>query len=140
PAKASRTAVLSVTSRGSGRALPPLRAISRATSSSWLGVRLTKVRAAPAAASASAVARPIPRPAPVTSAVLPSRRNALSADFAGIRFQKAPHLRAGLLPPARVEIAEPRPKARGIGSVDLHASPRELFGAGGVDLLNIFAL
>ncbi len=85
--KASRTTSERVTSKGSGRALPPPQAISRATSSSSLGVRLTSTSSAPAAASASATARPMPRPAPVTSAILPSSRNALSADFAGIGFQ-----------------------------------------------------
>src|SRR3984893_18351648 len=138
--KAARIAAVSVTSNGSACAFPPCDAISCATSSSSLGVRLTRISSAPAAASASAVARPIPRPAPVTSAVLPSRRNALSADFAGIRFQEAPHLRAGLGPPARVEIAEPGSEASSIGGIDLHASTRELLGAGGVDLLYLLAL
>ncbi len=140
PAKAPRTAAVSVTSKDNARALPPPLAISRATSSSWLRVRLTNTSSAPAAANANAMARPIPRPAPLTSAVLPSSRKALSADVAGIGFQKAPHLRPGLLPPAFVEIAEPCAEARGIGGVDLHAAAHELVGASSVDLLDVVAL
>src|SRR5262249_38339740 len=135
-----RTAAVSVTSKDNARALPPQLAISRATSSSWLRVRLTKISSAPAVASASATARPIPRPAPVTSAVLPSIRKALSADVAGIRFQKPPHCGPRLLPPAFIEIAEPRSEARGIGGIDLHAEARELLRTCSVDLLDVVAL
>ena len=112
PAKASRTTSDRVTSKGNGCAVPPCAAISRATSSSSLGVRLTSISSAPAAARANATARPIPRPAPVTSTVLPSRRNALSADFAGIGFQHAPCRRAGSLPPADIKTGwlEPPPR------------------------------
>src|SRR5271167_534091 len=140
PAKASRTAFERVTSKGYARTLPPREAISRATSSSSLGVRLTRISSAPAFANVSDMARPMPRPAPVTSAVFPSSQKALSADFAGIGLQEAPHLRAGRGPPARVEIAEPRSEACSISSVDLHASARELFGAGGIDLLDVVTL
>src|SRR5215831_443143 len=145
PAKASRAAALSVTSNGSTCAFPPPSSIFPATSLSSLGVRLTNTSSAPAAANANAMARPIPRPAPVTSAVLLSSRKALSSvtlppDLAGIRFQKAPHLRAGLLPPVFVEFAELRPEAHSVGRVDLHAAARELVGTGGVDLLDVGAL
>src|SRR5271166_2686879 len=145
PAKASRTASERVTSKGSACALPPRESISRATSSNWLGVRLTSTSSAPAAANARATARPMPRPAPVTSAVLPSRRKALSSatstpDLSGVGFEQAPHLRAGLGPPARVEIAKPRPEAGSIGGVDLHVPAREFFRAGGVDLFDVRAL
>src|SRR5215472_1515296 len=140
PAKAARIAAASVTSKGNDRALPPAVVISRTTSSSSLGVRLTSTSSAPAAASANAAARPMPRPAPVTSAVLPSRRKALSAEVTGIAFEQAPRLRPGLFPPSRVEVAEPLPKARGVGRVDLHAPARQLVGPVGVDPLDIRAL
>src|ERR1700730_10313779 len=153
----SRSRVGSSTSRkGCGRLRPalltrmstrptPPEAISRATSSSSLGVRLTNTSSAPAAASARATARPIPRPAPVTSAIWPSRRKALSpatlpADFAGIGFQQAPNCRAGLRPPASVEIAKLGSEAVGIRRVDFHALARELFGSAGIHLFDIVAL
>src|SRR6266404_2714984 len=145
PAIASRTASDRVTSKGSARAFPPPEAISHATSSSSLGVRLTTTSSAPAAASASATARPMPRPAPVTSAILPSRRKALSpamlsADFAGIGFQQAPNCRAGLGPPASVEIAQFDSEAVGIRRVDFHALARELLGSAGIDPFDIVTL
>src|SRR5205814_4844380 len=102
--------------------------------------RLTKISSAPAAASSIATARPIPRPAPVTSALLPSTRNALSADFAGIGFQQAPCRRARFFAPAAVKRPELGAEAVGIGRIDHHASACQLFGAGGVDLLDVFAL
>src|SRR5262252_3840921 len=140
PAKASRTASERVTSKVSARAQPPPEMISRATSSSSLGVRLTRTSSAPAAASASAVARPMPRPAPVTSALLPSRRKALSADFAGIGFQQAPCRGAGSFSPAGVKRREPCPETVGIGGIDRHASAPELLGPSGVHLLDVRAL
>src|SRR5437763_12026330 len=80
PPMAVRTAALSVTSNGSTRARLPRPAISSATASSSAGVRLFRITSAPAFASASAIARPMPRPAPVTSAILPSSRKALSGE------------------------------------------------------------
>src|SRR5580700_9517879 len=139
-AKASRTASERVTSSRSGRALRPPATISAATSSSSPWVRLTSTSSAPAAASASATARPMPRPAPVTSAIFPSSWKALSADFARIGFQQAPCRRARFFAPAGIKTAEFRLETRGIRSVDLHALARELFRAGGVDLLDVFAL
>src|SRR5262249_36944112 len=134
-ATASRTADERVTSRTSGRAFPPADLISPATSSSSLAVRLAKASPAPAAASARAQAPAMPRPGPVTSAVLPSRRKALSADLAGIGFEDSPHLRAGLFAPAGIERPEPRAEGLGIRGIDLQAPSRQLCRSGSIDLL-----
>src|SRR5258708_83261 len=82
----------------------------------------------------------MPRPAPVTSAILPSSRNALSADFAGIGFQQAPYRWARFFTPAAVNWSELGAEAVEIGRIDRHASACELFGPSGVDLLNVLPL
>src|SRR5271166_686100 len=140
PAKASRTESGRVTSSTTGCALPPADLIAPATSSRSLLVRLTSTRSAPAAASASAAARPMPRPAPVTSAILPSTRNALSADFTGVGFQQVPRRGSGFFLPARVKLSEPCPEAVRVGGVDLHPPARQLLGPGCVHLLDVVAL
>src|SRR5215469_3780996 len=137
---AARMTAVSVTSNGITRVLLPPVVISRATSSSSLGVRLTSTSSEPAAASANATARPMPRPAPVTSAVLPSRRKALSSDFASIGFQQAPCRRACPFPPACVEVAELAAEAGSLRSIDPHAPSRQLLGSGGIDLFDVLTL
>ena len=56
------------------------------------------------------------------------------------RIPEAPRRGARLFSPAGVKLAELGPEALGVGRVDLHPSPRELFGPGGVHLLDVVAL
>src|SRR5919199_602108 len=69
----------SVTSQARARALPPRSSISAFTSSSASRLREQRTTLAPASERASAMYCPRPRPPPVTTAVLPSRRNRSSA-------------------------------------------------------------
>ena len=64
-AAAARTASRSVTSSGTGSAVPPSSRISRATSSSTSGRRPDSAIGRPSSAAARAAARPMPDPAPV---------------------------------------------------------------------------
>src|SRR5215204_3964973 len=70
----------SVTSHSRARALPPRPSISAFTSSSASRLREQRTTLAPASESASAMYCPSPRPPPVTTAVLPLKRNRSSAD------------------------------------------------------------
>src|ERR1700693_1967832 len=135
PAIAARALALSITSNGSDRARPPVAAISPASASSSAGVRLLRMSSAPAAASASATARPIPRPAPVTSATLPSSRNAFCCEGA---FMSRPALtRSGLC--YRTRRGAGNGFTRRLLAVVLHRVPDRLIVVGRVEFRAVAA-
>src|SRR5919199_469262 len=92
-----------VTSQATANALPPRPSISAFTSSSASSLREHRTTFAPTSEKASAMYCPRPRPPPVTTAVLPSRRNRSSA------FVRAASVSILLLPILGLRLRSLRP-------------------------------